>query len=82
MQNLKISIGDHWPDQTMVEELLHEIDHAINWVADLTDASTEEDFVRRGVPIRLDTYTRKENAKLWTLIQTYKGNRHETGGSS
>ncbi len=41
------------PDQMRLETFMHELEHAINFVADLTDASCEEDFVYRGTLIRL-----------------------------
>ncbi len=78
LESLTIYLDERKPVELGIEELLHEIEHAINWVADLTDCDTEESFVRRGVPIRLDTLTRPENKSLWNLIQLARDKKHES----
>ena len=63
---LKIYIRADEALSITVDTVLHELDHAINYAANLTDNSLEEEYVTRGTTVRLDTYLR--NPRLWVWM--------------
>lgn len=53
----------------LLETLLHEIGHAINKLADLSDSSTEEDHVLRATPLWMAVF--RDNQALLHLLNRY-----------
>ncbi len=53
----------------LFETLLHEINHALNHIADLTDQCSEEDHVRRATPLWLCIW--RDNPQLLILLNRY-----------
>lgn len=64
--NCVIEVANGMSDALKVETLLHEIGHAVNSVAGLTDESTEEEFVARSTPLWILVF--KENPLLIQCI--------------
>lgn len=66
-KNLVIKIDKGQADQMVVETLFHEIEHAINHLADVDDKTEEEDAVRRTTPLRLAVF--RDNPDLFRLLK-------------
>lgn len=56
-------------DRLMLETLLHEVGHAINWLAAIDDSASEEDYVLRTTPIWMTVW--RDNPDLLDLLLDY-----------
>ena len=66
-EELVIHIPREAPEQLRLEVLLHELEHAICYCADLSDDSTEEDFVRKATTWRLKMFIDNPDLLLMLL---------------
>lgn len=65
----EIKINTDQSDINVLETLLHEVGHAVNASANITDASTEEDGVTRTTPIWMSVW--RDNPDLLELLTWY-----------
>ena len=67
-QNIRICTEGHHPD-VVRDTLFHEVKHAVNYIADLRNHSTEEEFVTRGTPLELDILRNNESLTTFLLAE-------------
>tara|TARA_R110000868_G_scaffold82356_6_gene232634 strand:- start:5123 stop:5449 length:327 start_codon:yes stop_codon:yes gene_type:complete len=65
-QKIRICTNGHHPD-VVRDTLFHEVKHAVNFVADLSNGSTEEEFVTRSTPMELEVLRNNEDLTMFLL---------------
>lgn len=62
-QTIHLKSGES--EASTLDTTLHEIQHAIHWVQNLTDESTEEDYATRGSTGLVDVLLRNPKLQRW-----------------
>jgi hypothetical protein len=62
--------------QLALNTVIHELKHCVNWARDVTDASTEEEFVTQNTYGEVEMWLRNPKVKAW-IDKTLRALRKE-----